>query len=133
MSDLLNPSKTEKDQEVPIARGLGSAILRGMTEPRVPELEGDFAPAFKRVDVQVISRPSLSYWQDAWLRLKRNRQALASLVIIVAMLLFTLGGPLLWTSDPTEQDMARISEAPSLKTPAVVLAELDPFQEIVLP
>jgi oligopeptide transport system permease protein len=104
-----------------------------MTEPRAIGVDADFAPAHKRVDVQVISRPSLSYWQDAWIRLKKNSQALVSLVIIVVMLLFTLGGPLFWTADPTDQDLTRISEGPSLKTPAIVLAELDPFQEILLP
>jgi oligopeptide transport system permease protein len=104
-----------------------------MTETLAPGLDADFAPAHKRADVQVISRPSLSYWQDAWIRLKKNRQATVSLVIIIMMLLFTLGGPIFWTVDPTDQDLTRISEGPSLKTPAIVLAELDPFQEIVLP
>jgi oligopeptide transport system permease protein len=111
---------------------LGSAILKEMTEPK--DLAGDdFAPAVRRGDVNVITRPSLSYWQDAWLRLKKNRQAVISLAIIVGMLLFTLVGPVFWTVDPTEQDLTRISQAPSFKTPAVVLAELDTFEEVILP
>ena len=34
-----------------------------------------FNPAVKTVGVQVLTRPSLSYWQDAWLRLKMNKQS----------------------------------------------------------
>jgi oligopeptide transport system permease protein len=34
-------------------------------------------------------RPSRSYWQDAWARLKANRRAIASLYIIVFLMLFT--------------------------------------------
>ncbi|MCE2426335.1 MAG: hypothetical protein J4F45_14800 [Pseudomonadales bacterium] len=30
-------------------------------------------------EVETVSRPSLSYWQDAWIRLKANRRALISL------------------------------------------------------
>jgi oligopeptide transport system permease protein len=52
-------------------------------------------------DIQVISRPSLSYWQDAWLRLKANRRALISLYLVLGLLLFTFFGPILWDVDLT--------------------------------
>ena len=42
----------------------------------------DFLPAQRVRSAGGLSRPSLSYWQDAWIRLARNRQALASLVIV---------------------------------------------------
>ena len=41
-------------------------------------------------------RPSRSYWQDAWARLKANRRAIASLNIIIFLMLFTFVGPLIW-------------------------------------
>jgi hypothetical protein len=51
-----------------------------------------FEPVTVERRVQQLTRPSLSYWQDAWLRLKRNRRALASAYIIVALLAFTTLG-----------------------------------------
>lgn len=39
----------------------------------------DFAPLPHRDDIHGINRPSRSYWQDAWRRLKSNRRALFSL------------------------------------------------------
>ena len=93
----------------------------------------DFEPATRVRNAHALSRPSLSYWQDAWLRLKSNRQAFISLGMIVGMLLFTLIGPWLWRSDPANQDLARISEPPSFGRSAVVLAEADAWQEVILP
>ena len=58
--------------------------------------------------VQVIARPSLSYWQDAWVRLKDNRRALFSLYLIIALLAFTIAGPWIWTVDPQAQDLDQV-------------------------
>jgi oligopeptide transport system permease protein len=93
----------------------------------------DFAPAEDRAAARGVARPSLSYWKDAWIRLRRNRQAIVSLVIVCGLVLFTLVGPLLWRVDPAEQVLTRISEAPSWSRSAVVLPELPPFRELTLP
>lgn len=86
----------------------------------------DFAPAQKKgASVAVSTRPSLSYWQDAWIRLKQNRQALVSLGVIAVLILFTLLGPLVWRLDPSAQNMSRTSESPSFGTEAVVLGVQD--------
>jgi oligopeptide transport system permease protein len=99
--------------------------------PRIPP-EG-FAPASRGEVVHGPTRPSLSYWKDAWLRLRRNRQAIASLGIICALILFTIMGPLLWRLDPNRPELSRISEPPRWDTRAEVLAEPPPFEETVLP
>ncbi len=39
--------------------------------------------------------PSLSYWQDAWLRLRRNRMAMAGLLILTLLLIAAIFGPFL--------------------------------------
>ncbi|MDP2283262.1 MAG: hypothetical protein Q8L06_03920, partial [Pseudohongiella sp.] len=70
-------------------------------------------------------RPSRSYWQDAWARLKANRRALASLYIIIFLMLFTFVGPLVWRVDPAVQDIDQISQGP-LASRAAVLVE--PFE-----
>jgi oligopeptide transport system permease protein len=83
--------------------------------------DGDFDQVEVRRQRQVISRPSLSYWQDAWRRLKKNRRALISLFIVVGLLCFTLVGPLVWTIDPAQQDLDLISQGPSLGAPTLVV------------
>jgi len=48
-------------------------------------------------------KPSLSYWQDAWRRLKKNQVAMVSLFIIILMILFAFVGPLFYDYDYTTQ------------------------------
>jgi oligopeptide transport system permease protein len=72
----------------------------------------DFQPIQVARETQAISRPSLSYWQDAWIRLKANRRALISLYIVAGLLIFTLAGPFLWAVDPAAQDVDQISQPP---------------------
>lgn len=93
----------------------------------------DLAPVERGELRQAAVRPSLSYWKDAWIRLRRNRQAIASLVIICVLLLATLLGPLAWRVDPDRQDLTRVSERPSLGGRLVVLAEPLPYVEAVVP
>ena len=87
----------------------------------------DFESAGTGQAVQVISRPSLSYWQDAWVRLKDNRRALISLYLIVALLTFTVAGPWLWTVDPQAQDLDQISRAPGAAAQAIVVKPYAPW------
>ncbi len=86
---------------------------------------GAFQPLMGEQRAQVLSRPSLSYWQDAWRRLKANRRALISLYIVIALLVFTALGPVLWQVDPADQDIDQISVPPGLAHTAVVAA---PYQ-----
>jgi oligopeptide transport system permease protein len=86
---------------------------------------GDFAKVAAGRPSQALARPSLSYWQDAWQRLKRNRRALISLVIVIALGLFTVAGPWVWRVDPAAQDLDLISQAPGLPAKARVV---EPFE-----
>jgi oligopeptide transport system permease protein len=90
----------------------------------------DFLPLERGDDGDRIDRPSLSYWQDVWQRLKRNRRALASLFIVVALLLFTLAGPLLWQVNPAQQDLDQISQAPNLGLAALVVEDYPQVREL---
>ena len=40
-----------------------------------------------------ICQPSLSYWQDAWMRLKQNKMAMIGLMMILFIALFSFLGP----------------------------------------
>lgn len=42
-----------------------------------------------------IARPSLTYWQDAWRRLKKHRMAMFGVVVIIFVILFGFVGPYL--------------------------------------
>ncbi len=41
-----------------------------------------------------MNQPSLTFWQDAWKRLRKNKAAFAGLVIIVAVIVLAIVGPL---------------------------------------
>jgi len=96
-----------------------------MKEPRINLTADDFKPLDSSEHHHSINRPSRSYWQDAWGRLKKNRRALVSLWIIVALLLFALVGPLLWSVDPARQDIDQISQAPGANRSATIVASYE--------
>ncbi|MYC61002.1 MAG: ABC transporter permease [Gammaproteobacteria bacterium] len=83
----------------------------------------DFLPLGEQRDVHGISRPSLSYLQDAWLRLKANRRALASLYLVFGLLFFTIAGPWLWRVDPAVQDLDQISQPPGVDRAALIVPD----------
>ena len=87
----------------------------------------DFEHVAVERQTQTISRPSLSYWQDAWRRLKANRRALVSLYIVVALGLFTVPGPLVWTIDPAAQDLDQVSQPPGLPPMALIVTPYEPW------
>jgi oligopeptide transport system permease protein len=90
----------------------------------------DFEPVHVERKTQTISRPSLSYWQDAWRRLKTNRRALISLYIVIGLGLFTIAGPWLWRVDPAAQDVDQISQAPALPPTALIVEPYNPWSGV---
>jgi oligopeptide transport system permease protein len=60
------------------------------------ESRGKFAPVSRtELKSEIIVRPSLNYWQDAWRRLKKNRLAMAGLIILVVLLILSIIAPLI--------------------------------------
>jgi oligopeptide transport system permease protein len=92
----------------------------------------DFGKAEAPSDAQRIVRPSISYWQDAWRRLKRNPRALFSLGIVVALVLFTIAGPWVWRVDPSEQDLDQISRAPGLRGTGRIVEPYTPWAGVTI-
>lgn len=88
-----------------------------------------FAPVVVERDVEVISRPSLSYWRDAWIRLKANRRALVSLYIVIALGVFTVIGPL-FAPDPSAQDLDQVSSPPGADRNALIIAPYAPWSGV---
>lgn len=53
---------------------------------------------FRKVEIdtssaETIARPSMSYWQDAWRRLKTNKVALLSIIILSILIIMVIIGP----------------------------------------
>jgi oligopeptide transport system permease protein len=96
--------------------------------PVLPETA--FEPVHVDRQIQKLTRPSLSYWQDAWRRLKANRRAFISLYIVIALLLFTVAGPWVWTVDPATQDLDQVSKPPGSDRRAFVAEPYQPWEGI---
>ena len=60
-----------------------------------------FAPVDSNAEqAEAISRPSLTYWQDSWRRLRKNKTAIAGLVVLIVITIAALAFPARssWTS-----------------------------------
>ena len=75
----------------------------------------DFSPADnKNIEkIQENNKPSLGYWQDAWLRLKKDKMAIAGLCVIVLLMLLALIGPMLSSIGYADQDFNNVNAGPS--------------------
>jgi oligopeptide transport system permease protein len=68
--------------------------------------------AEKPVQTEMV-RPSITYWQDAWRRLKKNPVAMVSLVFIILLILLAIFGPYLSPHNYSDQNFERRNEGPS--------------------
>ncbi len=72
-----------------------------------------FRPLQKKEFQTELIRPSTTYWQDAWRRLKQNRVAMGSLVLIALILLLAIFGPIFSPYTYSGQDFSRKNQGPS--------------------
>ncbi len=103
-----------------------------MTDTTITLSAADFEKVDSDVSVQLLSRPSLSYWQDAWIRLKKNTRAILSLYIVIFLAIFTLLGPSIWRVDPSLQDLNQISQAPSFAKEATLVGQYKRWNGIIV-
>lgn len=64
-------------------------------------------------DKESINRPVMTYWQDARRRLKQNKIAILSILILTFICFFTVFGPFFSNYDYTTQDLTRTHEISS--------------------
>ena len=57
---------------------------------------------------------SLNFWQDAWMRLKKNKAAIISLSIILILVALALFGPMLSNRDAYEQNISQAKLPPKV-------------------
>ena len=84
------------------------SLIRGSVYPReeeemeiktieelacIPVENDDFAAASDQGEGDVILRPSLNYWQDAWRRLRKNPVAILAIVMLAALAVMCVVGP----------------------------------------
>jgi len=62
---------------------------------------------------QAIVRPSMTYWQDAWRRLKMNKVAMASLVFLILLGIMAIIGPYLLPYKYSDQSLMMTNKPPS--------------------
>lgn len=75
----------------------------------------DFAPAPANRQGETISRESLSAWKDAWIRLKKNKVAMAALCVMIALGIMAVIGPHLTGYDYMTNDLKNTNKPPSLE------------------
>lgn len=56
---------------------------------------------------------TLGYWQDAWIRLKKNKMALLGLIIIVCLIVLAIFGPIFSSHTYDEQNLMMTNSSPS--------------------
>lgn len=62
---------------------------------------------------QLIVRPSMTYWQDAWRRLKKNKAAMVSLALIILFGLLAVFGPFMTPYTYNTNNLDLINAKPS--------------------
>lgn len=65
-------------------------------------------------DMELITRPTLSFWQDAWRRLKKNKAAIFGLCIVCIYTLLAIFAPILSSYEYSAMDTSAIDAGPSL-------------------
>lgn len=65
------------------------------------------------LDAERIVRPCLTYWQDAWIRLRKNKVAMLAICVITFYVAMAIVGPSLVSFDFKGIDEAQMDQAPS--------------------
>lgn len=73
----------------------------------------DFAPASNDRESEKISRESLSAWKDAWIRLKKNKVAMAALGAMIFLGVMAIIGPHLTGYDYFTNNLKNTNQPPS--------------------
>ena len=58
-------------------------------------------------------RPSTTFWKDAWRRLKKNRVAMASIVVLLLIVITAIVAPMVSPYDYATQDIFAVNKGPS--------------------
>ena len=68
---------------------------------------------FTKEDANRIERPTISYWQDAWRRLRSNPVAMVSLAVLILMAVLCVAGPLIQGYDYITMNIRMKNKVPT--------------------
>ncbi|MFJ5712980.1 ABC transporter permease [Neobacillus sp. NPDC093127] len=75
-----------------------------------------FVPKVRnKQEAEAVVRPSLSYWQDSWHRLLKNKLAMAGLIFLLLLALLAIFGPIFSTHTVESQKLTEQNLPPSSK------------------
>ncbi len=82
------------------------------------DLPGDPAELFAPIvrsdsELERIERRSLSFWQDAWRRLRRNRLSMVGAFFVIMFTLIAIFGPMLTQYGPNTQQLRMTNQPPT--------------------
>ncbi|MBM7096035.1 MULTISPECIES: ABC transporter permease [Alteribacter] len=81
---------------------------KGSSEDRL------FVPVDKnKAELNVLVRPSVGFWKDAWQRLLKNKLAVSGLVVIIALTIMAIIGPMLTPYSYSDQTLSNQNMGPS--------------------
>ncbi|MFG6149745.1 ABC transporter permease [Halobacillus sp. B23F22_1] len=63
---------------------------------------------------ETVVRPSLSYWEDAWRRLRQNKLAMSGLIFLIFLGFMSIFGPILSPHSVSDQILSNQNQSPSL-------------------
>lgn len=66
-----------------------------------------------REHTEVVIRPSMSYFQDAWRRLKKNKVAMISMLFLIAIILMCIFMPMIYPHSFDTQDLVHTNQTPT--------------------
>lgn len=66
-------------------------------------------------DQENVNRVSFTYWQTCWKRMKKDKLAMFGIVVIIAMAILAVFGPMLCPYSYDDADFMAILQGPSLK------------------
>src|SRR5699024_2790958 len=76
----------------------------------------EFEPLEKntKVEREAIAAPSLNFLQDSWRRLKKNKAAIFSMVLLAIVVVISIVTMFVTPHDPTEQNVSYINLPPKI-------------------
>ncbi|WP_284138957.1 ABC transporter permease [Virgibacillus sp. LDC-1] len=66
-----------------------------------------------KAQAEKVARPSLSYWNDAWKRLRKNKLAMTGLVFLIILIFLAIFGPILSPYEVNKSDLPNQYQEPS--------------------
>lgn len=69
----------------------------------------------KLAETELISKPSLSFWKDVIIRFRKNKLAIAGLIILILLIFMATFGPLMTPYDYKTNDHTNVNQAPSVQ------------------